>query len=58
MTKVYVHPSVDIYYSGFYLFGLEQVFGKENIIYSAKPFDFAPPHASRDIRGVFAFYYR
>lgn len=43
MTKVYVHPSVDIYYSGFYLLGLEQVFGKENIIYSAKPFDFTPP---------------
>ena len=37
--KVRVCPHVDPYYSGFYLYGLEKLFGKKNIFYTMRGFE-------------------
>ena len=42
MKKVFIYPNVDPYYSSFYIYGLEQVFGKKNIVYSAQEFGDVP----------------
>lgn len=37
--KVYICPHVDPYYSSFYIYGLEKIFGKNNIFYTVKGFE-------------------
>jgi glycosyltransferase involved in cell wall biosynthesis len=36
--KIFIHPNVNIYYSAFYIKGLIDIFGKDVIVYDAKPF--------------------
>ena len=38
MTKVYVDPACNINYSSFYIKGLWDLFGKENVIFTSRPF--------------------
>lgn len=40
--KIYIHPQTNILYSSFYIYGLEQAFGRSSIIYTSKPFADAP----------------
>lgn len=42
MEKVIIYPNIDPYYSSFYIYGLEQIFGKNNISYSTKGFENLP----------------
>ena len=41
--KVIIYPHIDPYYSSFYIYGLQQMFGKSNIRYSTKGFEDLPP---------------
>ena len=40
--KVIIYPHVDPYYSGFYIYGLHLLYGKQNVHYSAKEFKDIP----------------
>lgn len=42
MKRVFIYPHVDPYYSSFYIYGLEQIFGKNNVVYSANEFGDLP----------------
>lgn len=42
MKKVIIYPHLDPYYSSFYIYGMEQLFGKKNISYSTKGFENLP----------------
>lgn len=38
MTKVYIDPKTDVNYSGFYILGLYELYGRKNVFFSSKYF--------------------